>query len=184
MPSRHNRSTKSPPALATDSTSDAPRCTLRPDVHEQLLRWSEENYSAQAIIDGLKERFGWAPHRNTVYKEARRHAPQGDEWTLATEGYDADAAASVLEELKAVFTQSGGRRRSFTKREAWWIARLRSIRSDLNPGDAFQLARLHATAEAHGEQLSAWMDLEQVAEALLVAKLGHPQLFTSKETRR
>ena len=83
-----------------------------------------------------------------------------------------------------MFTLSEGRRRHFSQREAWWIARLTSIRADLKPGDAFQLARLHATAEMHGDQLSAWMDLEQIADALRFARHGRPDVLAAKEQRR
>jgi hypothetical protein len=163
---------------------------LRPDIHEQMLKWAEENFSAQAIADGLKERFGSAPHRNTIYKEIRRHAPPGTAWTLADDSYDAASARFVLEELAAVYHLSKGRRRHFTEREAWWIARLKSIHNTgadnftpLELGDAFQLARLHVTAELRGEQLSPWMDVIEPGEARMHWSLITQHVFAPKEKK-
>ena len=190
MPRRTTRRTKLLTGNGKSITPDAPHCTLRPDIHEQLLKWAEEHFSAQAIADGLKEKFGSAPHRNTIYKEIRRHAPPGTAWTLADDSYDAASAQMVLLELAAVYHRSGGQRRHFTEREAWWIARLKSIHNagaegftPLEPGDAFQMARLHVTAERRGEQLSPWMDVIEPAEARLHASLNTQHVFAQKEKR-
>jgi len=186
MASRHTRSTKPPTTSALDVTPDAPRCTLRPDIHEQLLKWWDEGFSAQAIVEGLRKQFGSAPHRNTVYKEVRRHAPPADAWTLADARYSPTEAGAVLEELYHVYRLSGGRRRHFSEREAWWVLRLKLVHQSpgfepLEPSEAFRMARLHIDAEQRGEQLSPWLDAMEPAEARLQVFVASPHQFAPKE---
>lgn len=187
-PAGHRIATDGHRISATAGTERPQTCTLRPDIHDQLLAWHEQGFAGTAIRDGLRQAFGeaLAPHLNTVYAEIKRHAAdRSGAWTLAEDDYDAATARLVLEELAAVIEQSGGRRRYVTRREAWWIARLKSIHTDtpLAPGEAFAMARLHTAAEQRGEQLSAWLDIIEPPLARLHASTGHRELFAPKETR-
>jgi hypothetical protein len=169
------------------------RCSLDPDVHDELLSRWEEGFTGASIARHLRRTYpDRAPHENTVYAELKRHAAdKSGAWTLADDDYGPDSARLVLEELAAVYHHSKGQRRYFTKREAWWIARLKSIHnagaegwSPLEPGMAFQLARLHTTAERRGEQLSPWMDIVEPGEALLHASFLTPHVFAPKEQQK
>lgn len=159
-------------------------------MHDELLARWEKGHTGAAIARHLASTFGpRAPHENTVYAEIRRHASdRSGTWTLADDGYDPAAARLVLEELAAIDVQSGGRRRHFTRREAWWVARLKSIHNAgtegwtaLAPGEAFRMAVLHTGAEQRGEQLSAWLDTIEAGLAHLHVAVGNPARFAPKE---
>ena len=96
----------------------------------------------------------------------------------------------ILSELAAVYQLSKGQRRHFTRREAWWIARLKSIHNTgadgfapLEPGDAYRMARLHVAAEGRGEQLSAWLDAIEPGLAHMHWMTGSRHSFAPKEAK-
>lgn len=181
----HKRGTNPRPAAGLHLTEPGQRCSLDPDVHDELLfRW-ETGFTGAAIARGLKQAFpDRAPHLNTVYSEIQRHAAdKSGAWTLADPDFSAESARLVLAELEAVLNLSKGRRRYFTKREAWWIARLMAVRDDLEPGGAFRMARNHVAAERRGEQLSPWLDTIEAPLAALHVAAGHRDLFAPKETK-
>lgn len=182
---RHKMSTTSRGERPSEVTGSTQRCSLDPDVHDQLLfRW-ESGFTGAAIARGLKQAFpDRAPHLNTVYSEIQRHsADKSGAWSLADTDFPADAARLVLAELEAVLSLSNGQRRYFTKREAWWIARLKSVRDDLEPGEAFRMARNHVEAERRGEQLSPWLHAIETPIAVLHIAMGHRDLYAPKETK-
>ena len=183
MAEGHTRRTTLKRDHVPDLTETAQRCSLDPDVHDQLLTWWEEGLTGASVARGLKRKFpDRAPHENTVRKEIQRHAAdKSGAWTLADTDFDVTAARLVLLELAAVYHLSKGQRRYFTKREAWWIARLKAVRDDLEPGEAFRMARNHIAAERRGEQLSPWLDTIEPPVAGLHIAGGHRDLFVPKE---
>ena len=138
-PRRHIESTGLHTSGARSVTPKAPRCTLRQDVHQRILELAN-NFSAQAIVETLLAEGLPAPHRNTIYKEIARHAPPADVWTLADEAFSPAEARAVFDELRYVYSASGGNVENVSKREAWWIARLKATFSDLKPGVAYAIA--------------------------------------------
>lgn len=75
-----------------------------------------------------------------IVKEARPADPSGP-WSLA----DAEAAeaALVLPVLATVVAKTRGGRTWITQAEAEWLVKLRGAYSDLEPWEAFRLARLY-----------------------------------------
>jgi hypothetical protein len=158
------------------------------DIHEELLRQADLNASGAAIARHLAALFpDRAPHENTVYAELKRHADDGSgAWTLADDQYSPAEAAVILEELTHVLHKSGGQRRHFTKREAWWVLRLKLLHSSrgftpLEPGGAYHMARLHIDAEQRDEQLAPWLDAIEPGLAHLYVTTGHRDAAAPKE---
>lgn len=174
MPRGHPRDTK----LARDKRSSAPqghRCELEPEVLSAILYWDEQGFAGTAIHAALKRRFSWAPHLNTVRRELQRHArDSGDEWSLADEAFTADEARLVLDELRTVYQLTRGGTRSFTQREARWIARLRTITPVLEPGVAYWRARWHVYREDQGDPAGALWDVVEVAGDMAYALAQPP----------
>jgi len=163
MPRGHSNATKSGRATGQNAPQ-AHRCELEPEVLSALLYWDEQGFAGTAIHAALQRRFGWAPHLNTVRRELQRHARDSrDEWSLADEAFTTGEARLVLDELRSVYELTRGGVRSFTPREARWIARLRAVIPDLGPGVAYWRARWHVYREDQGEPPGAFSDVVEVA---------------------
>jgi hypothetical protein len=116
-------------------------------------------YSAPAIAKELARLHGKAraPHVNTIRNHARQlRRDSSQPWTLADGDFAAAQARAVMEELRALDELSGGRVLTVTKREAWWIARLRAVWPDMpSDGSAYLWAREYLAAEGDDERTSA-----------------------------
>ena len=174
MPRGYPSDTKSRP-ITRAGAPHAHRCELEPEVLSAMLYWDEQGFAGTAIHAALKRRFGWAPHLNTVRRELHRHARDSrDEWSLADEAFTADEARLVLDELRAVYELTRGRTRSFTPREARWIARLRTVTPELQTGVAYWRARWHVYREDQGDPAGAVWDVVEVAGDIAYALAQPP----------
>jgi hypothetical protein len=163
MPQAHSSNTKRKTSEARKQPN-AHRCELEPEVLASILYWDEQGFAGTAIHAALKRRFGWSPHLNTVRRELQRHARDSrEEWSLADEAFTVEEARAVLGELRHVYQLTKGSTRSFTPREAKWIARLRTVEPDLAPGVAYWRARWHVYREDQGEPAGAVWDVVEVA---------------------
>ena len=170
---------------AVSRSAPRQKCTLDPDIHERLLWRHAQGFAARAIQRDLRaafpERF---PHYNTVRAELKRHASDSeDEWSLADEAFTADEARTVLDELRAVYELTRGGTRSFTPREARWVARLRTVTPGLEPGVAYWRARWHVYRENQGDPAGAVWDAVEVAGDIAYA-LTQPPDQTDTTLRR
>ena len=141
------------------STGAPHTCHIRPDVRQKLLLWGAGGFSATAIAEGLKQEFGYSPHVNTIYKELKAHGPRDGEWTLADTSFSAEEARLILDELRYVIEATEWDVDGLTTRMAWWIVRLKSVRPELEPGQAYGHALDHVWAESVGRQLPPFDDL-------------------------
>jgi hypothetical protein len=177
----HPNGTRSP-------AEDPKRCALREDIHTYLLDLGSRGFTAGAIRESIGARFGpeWRPHENTIYSEIKRHRPPGDVWTLAADGFTHDERRLVLEMVAYLFYQRYPAT-YLTEREAWWIARIRSARPELELGAAYMAARNSLHREQRGEPPDPWeaaiANLTEEEVSLLSTRQGLRITFQPRRAR-
>lgn len=139
-----------------------PGRNLDDDVLEELDHLLlNKNFSVKetTALLGRDPRFqGRAPSENTV-RDRRNYLRERDAtqpWSL--EDADVEDARRILPVLKDAWQRSGGRRRSLTRREADWVARLQGVSPTLTPEGTLKLALRYIARVSEGES-TASLDL-------------------------
>ena len=145
---------------------------LPPDLEQEIRRLAGEGRTPteiETLLSGVKP-WGRPLDIRTIRWRVKKYglsADPSDPWSLA--GAEAGEVALVLPVLAAVVAKTRGWRDRITQNEAEWIVRLRGAYPDLDPWEAFRLARLYVQRAEDGRETldldlfvacAAWRDSE------------------------
>jgi hypothetical protein len=124
-------------------------------------------HSPAAILRDLQDRAGkgdfpaeWIPSRRTIERDVNEIQPPDPSGLWSFSPVEGEDATFVLTTLATVIYQTGGRVTRLGNRTADWVQAIHAVVPDLDPWNAFVLARMY---EARGERnldvddLDAWL---------------------------